>query len=187
MTINGFVNGHSAVTRALKPGIYAPIPSFFLPESEDLGVQQSLHPFASSINQAQDLPTFEKHVAKVALAGVAPVVAGSMGEAPHLSHEERIALIRAARKVLDANGLTHLPVIAGTGAPSTRETIELTRQAAAAGADYALVVASGYFAGALIPNRQALKDFWTEVSTKSPIPIMIYNCKYLLESNMQHC
>lgn len=133
----------------------------------------------------QDLPTFEKHVAKVALAGVAPVIAGSMGEAPHLSHEERITLIRAARKVLDANGLTHLPVIAGTGAPSTRETIELTGQAAAAGADYALVIASGYFAGALIPNRQALKDFWTEVSAKSPIPIMIYNCKYLPGSNIE--
>lgn len=158
MTVNGFTNGHHPTTRALKPGIYAPIPTFFLPETEDL-----------------DLPTFEKHVAKVALAGVAPVVAGSMGEAPHLSHEERTTLIRAARKVLDAHGLTHLPVIAGTGAPSTRETIELTRQAAAAGADFVLVIASGYFAGALIPNRQALKDFWTEVALKSPIPVMIYN------------
>jgi 4-hydroxy-2-oxoglutarate aldolase len=36
MPING--NGtHRAVSRPLAPGIYAPIPSFFLPESEDLG------------------------------------------------------------------------------------------------------------------------------------------------------
>jgi 4-hydroxy-2-oxoglutarate aldolase len=36
MATNG-VNGHAHVSRPLKAGIYAPIPTFFLPESEDLG------------------------------------------------------------------------------------------------------------------------------------------------------
>lgn len=36
--VNGHANGHSHTTsRGLKPGIYAPIPTFFLPDSEDLG------------------------------------------------------------------------------------------------------------------------------------------------------
>ncbi len=99
-----------------------------------------------------------------------------MGEAPHLSHSERIAVIKAARNALDDAGFTSMPIIAGTGAGSTRETIELTKEAAEAGADYAIVICSGYFAGALVNNKKALKAFWTEVAAKSPIPVIIYNC-----------
>lgn len=123
-----------------------------------------------------DLPSFEAHVVRTANAGVGPLIAGSMGEAIHLSHSERVKLIHAGRKALDNAGLNYVPVIAGTGAGSTRETIELTNEAAAAGADYAIVIASGYFAGVLANNRAALKAFWVEVAEKSPIPVMIYNC-----------
>lgn len=98
-----------------------------------------------------------------------------MGEATHLSHAERIQLIRAGRKALDNAGCSHVPILVGTGAGSTRETIELTNEAAVAGADYALVIASGYFAGAL--TKEALKAYWVEVSQRSLIPVMIYNCK----------
>lgn len=101
-----------------------------------------------------------------------------MGEAHHLSHAERTLLIRTARQVLDDAGLHSMPIIAGTGVGSTRETLEVTKEAAQAGADYAIVIASGYFAGVLANNRQALKDFWSEVAEKSPIPVMIYNCQY---------
>jgi L-threo-3-deoxy-hexylosonate aldolase len=140
----------------LQPGIYAPIPTFFLAESEDL-----------------DIPTFKAHVVRLARVGVAPVIAGSMGEAIHLSHSERVTLIRAARKALDDDGFLHVPIIAGTGAGSTKETIQLCKEAADEGADYVIVIASGYFSGAL--NRKALKGFWAEVADKSPIPVMIYN------------
>jgi len=155
--ING-LNGQHVGSRPLNPGIYAPIPSFFLPDSEDL-----------------DIPTFEAHVVRTATAGVGPVIAGSMGEATHLSHSERTTLIKAARKALDNAGLTHVPIIAGTGAGSTRETNELTREAAEAGADYAIVIASGYFFGVLAGNKGALKAFWKEIAEKSPIPVMLYN------------
>jgi 4-hydroxy-2-oxoglutarate aldolase len=112
----------------------------------------------------------------LATAGVGPLISGSMGEAHHLSHSERVTLIKTARRVLDDNNLKHVPLIVGTGAGSTRETVELSKEAAAAGADYAIVITSGYFAGALIPSRKALKAFFTEVAEKSPIPVMIYNC-----------
>jgi len=146
------------VLRPLTPGIYAPVPTFFLPESEDL-----------------DIPTFEKHVTRVALAGAGPVIAGTMGESIHLSQAERTELIHAARRALDNAGLATTPIIAGTGAGSTRETLQLTKQAAAAGADYALIIASGYFAGALAANKSALKAYWKELAENSPIPVMIYN------------
>ncbi|KAH7922092.1 aldolase [Leucogyrophana mollusca] len=162
MTTNGVNGHHQLASRPLKPGIYAPIPSFFLPESEDL-----------------DIPSFENHVVRVASAGVGPLLAGSMGEAIHLSHSERVTLIKVARKALDKEGLVNVPIIAGIGAGSTRETVELAKEAAEAGADYAIAIASGYFAGALAGNKKALKAFWVEVSAKSPIPVMIYNCKSL--------
>lgn len=150
-------NGASSL-RKLNPGIYAPIPTFFLPLSEDL-----------------DIPTFEKHVVKVAQAGVGPLLCGSMGEAHHLLHEERVALIKAARRALDAAGLQSMPIITGTGAGSLRETLIITQQAANAGADYVIVITSGYFAGALANNNEALHSWFVEVADKSPLPVILYN------------
>ncbi|OBZ75930.1 L-threo-3-deoxy-hexylosonate aldolase [Grifola frondosa] len=135
-----------------------PIPTFFLAETEDL-----------------DLQSFQSHVVRVAKAGVGPLLAGSMGEGIHLTHVERIALIRAARKALDDADLRHVPIIAGTGTGSTRETVELCLEAAQAGADYVIVIASGYFSGVLAGHKEALKAFWMDVSAKSPIPVIIYN------------
>ena len=43
-----------------------------------------------------------------------PVVCGSMGEAFHLSHDERVVLFKAAREALDEAGLNETVLIAGT-------------------------------------------------------------------------
>ncbi|TDL21558.1 dihydrodipicolinate synthetase [Rickenella mellea] len=145
-------------SRVLRPGIYAPVPTFFLPNSEDL-----------------DLASFEAQVLRISQAGVIPLLSGTMGEAHHLSHKERSTLIHVARRALDSAGLTHVPIVSGTGAGSTRETVELCAEAAASGADAAIVIISGYFAGVLGSHKRALKAFWSEVSQKSPIPVIIYN------------
>lgn len=65
-----------------------------------------------------------------------------MGESHHLTRAERKTLIEAARQVLDENQLG-VQLIAGTGGNSTRETIELTKDAAEAGADSAMVITPG--------------------------------------------
>lgn len=101
-----------------------------------------------------------------------------MGEAIHLSHPERIALIKATRETLDDAGFSDVPIVAGTGTGSTRETIELCKEAAEAGADYVIVITPGYFSGILANNKKALKDFFTEVAEKSPLPVIIYNCGF---------
>ncbi|KAL8292536.1 hypothetical protein RQP46_001148 [Phenoliferia psychrophenolica] len=142
--------------KQIHKGVYAPLNSFFLPGSEDL-----------------DIPTFKKHAVRIAQAGVGLVVCGSMGEAVHLTHAERNILVEAARSALDDNNLSHIPLIAGTGACSTRETIELTNEAAKLGAVQAMVIPPGYFAGAL--RREALKAFFVDVAAASHIPIIIYN------------
>jgi 4-hydroxy-2-oxoglutarate aldolase len=166
VAINGHVNGSASASapRKLKPGIYAPIPTFFHNDAQE----------------ELDIPAFEKHVVRTAQAGVGPLLCGSMGEAHHLLHDERVALIKAARRALDAAGLREMPIVSGTGAGSLKETLLLTNQAAEAGADYSIVIASGYFAGALANDKEALKAFWREVAENSPIPVLIYNCKFPL-------
>ncbi|KAF9246329.1 hypothetical protein BU15DRAFT_85127 [Melanogaster broomeanus] len=150
-----------SVSRPLKAGIYAPsLPSSY----RGLRISRSL-----------DLPSFEDHVLRTATAGVGPLLSGSMGEASHLSHAERSTLIKTARKVLDNAGLVSVPIISGIGAGSTRECIEFAKEAADAGADCAIAICSGYFAGALAGNTKALKAFWVEISQKSPIPVIVYN------------
>lgn len=116
----------------------------------------------------------------VAKADVGILVCGTMGEAHHLSPEERVAVIKATREALDGAGFPSLPIIAGTGVGSTRETIARTKEAADAGADYAIVIPSGYFAATLGPDRKALKRFFKDVSEASAIPIIVYNCKSFL-------
>jgi len=122
-----------------------------------------------------DIPALKSHVIRLAKAGVRPLLAGTMGEALHLSHVERIEILKATRTVLDHEGFTEMPIIIGTGAGSTRETIQLSKEAAAAGADCVIVIAPGYFSGTLASHRPALKAFWTEVAEASPVPVIIYN------------
>ncbi|WVF65614.1 hypothetical protein IAT40_000344 [Kwoniella sp. CBS 6097] len=104
----------------LKPGVYAPVLTFFKPVSEEL-----------------DVETYKKHVSYLVQSGVGPVITGSMGAGPMLSVEERITLVKAAREVLDSQQFQFPPIV-GASLDSARETIELFKQVAAAGADVAL-------------------------------------------------
>jgi L-threo-3-deoxy-hexylosonate aldolase len=162
MTIINGINGtQSAPKRRITPGIYAPIPTFF----------------RSDADESLDIPSVQKQVVHLARAGVPPLLSGSMGEAHHLLHSERTQLISAARSALDEAGLESTPIIAGTGAGSLKETLVLTKEAADAGADAVIVIASGYFAGVLANDKKALYDFWHEIAEKSPVPVFIYNCE----------
>src|SRR5687768_12435001 len=70
----------------------------------------------------------------------AVVVAGTTGESPTLSDEEKLELVRTA--VDEVGG--RMAVIAGTGSNSTHHSVELTRRAVEAGADGILVVTPYY-------------------------------------------
>ncbi|WVN86372.1 uncharacterized protein L203_101536 [Cryptococcus depauperatus CBS 7841] len=153
---NGLQNGNDhAHKRVFKPGVWAPIPTFF------------------DANEELDIRTFKKHVVNLAKAGMQPVICGSMGEAFHLTDDERVVLFNEARKALYEAGLNDIIVIAGTGANSTRATIDLCRRASIAGADIAIVIPPGYYAGAM--TSLSLKTFFLEVQAASPIPVLIYN------------
>jgi 4-hydroxy-2-oxoglutarate aldolase len=97
------------------------------------------------------------------------VVLGSNGEFTLLSHEEKVKLVETARNHLPAEKM----VIAGTGCESFRETLQLTKECAAVGADVALVVTPNYYKKDM--NEAALGNFYTMLADASPIPVMIYN------------
>ncbi|KAL5598593.1 hypothetical protein BROUX41_003481 [Berkeleyomyces rouxiae] len=143
--------------RPLTKGIYVPTVCFFDPVTEDL-----------------DLATLAQHVTYLAKAGVAGIaVQGSNGEAVHLTASERRQVTRAVRSALAGAGFPTMPVIAGCGTQSTRETIKLCRDAASAGADYALVLPPAYYRG--LHAASTLRDYFVAVADASPLPLIIYN------------
>ncbi|KAI2708466.1 hypothetical protein CBS147332_6527 [Penicillium roqueforti] len=143
--------------RPLPTGIYTPLPCFFGDDEEI------------------DFKAFQSHVKFIAGAGTIPVISGSMGEAIHLSHEEKKQLIRSARVALDEINLTGVPIVAGAGGASTRESIQLCKDAADAGADYVMVIPPGYYAGALLADTTSIKNFFVDIAEASPLPVIIYN------------
>lgn len=97
------------------------------------------------------------------------VACASTGEAPLLTPDERITLIRAAREATPKGKL----LIVGTGAESTQGTIARTREAADLGADAGLVITPSYFRAAM--TEDVLARFYLDVAEASPIPIILYN------------
>lgn len=145
------------IRRALVPGIYVPTVAFFDPATDDV-----------------DVKTTSDHAVRLAKAGVAGITTqGSNGEAVHLSHKERNLITSTTRKALDNAGFGYMPLIVGCGAQSTRETIELCEEAASAGGDFALVLPPAYYQGLF--SKQTVMEFFRDVATASPIPILIYN------------
>ncbi|MFP7169180.1 4-hydroxy-tetrahydrodipicolinate synthase [Terribacillus halophilus] len=97
----------------------------------------------------------------------AVVVAGTTGESPTLSHEEKLQLFR--HMVKTAGG--RIPIIAGTGSNNTKDSIELTKEAEEIGVDAALIVAPYYNK----PNQRGLYAHFEAVANSTKLPIMLYN------------
>lgn len=95
------------------------------------------------------------------------VAVGTTGESATLSMEEHCQVIRWV--VEQARG--RVPVIAGTGSNCTREAIELTRQAAALGADACLLVTPYYNK----PTQEGLYQHYRAIAEAVPIPQILYN------------
>ena len=133
-------------------GIIAPIPTSF-DEREDLALDR--------------LTENIERWSQSRLSGFA--VLGSTGEFVYLAREEKERVLGRAREAIPADRV----LLAGTGCESTRETIALTRFAAKAGADLALVVTPAYYKRGMKP--EVLRAHYFEVAENSPIPVVLYN------------
>jgi len=101
-------------------------------------------------------------------SGVSGVVANaSTGEGPYLSREEKSQVIEYIVDKVDGR----VRVFAGSGSMSTRETIQLTRDALDAGAEAALITTPFFFK----PSENEVRAFFIDVLNSVDLPVILYN------------
>lgn len=98
------------------------------------------------------------------------VMPGSNSEATFLTREERLQIWKLCGEVLPARGKR---LIAGSGAETTAETIELTLAAAELGASAALLLPPHFYKPSL--THEVLVAHFRAVADASPIPLLVYN------------
>ena len=94
-------------------------------------------------------------------------VVGTTGESPTVSMEENCEVIRAAVKIAAGR----VPIMAGTGANSTAEAIELTRFAKQVGADCHLSVVPYYNR----PSQEGIYQHFRTIAEAVDLPMVLYN------------
>ena len=93
------------------------------------------------------------------------VIAGTTGEAPVLTDDERLRLLAA---VIEA---VTIPVVAGTGTNDTRHSVHLTKEAAALGAAGILAVCPYYNR----PSQAGIDAHMRAIADASALPVMVYD------------
>jgi 4-hydroxy-tetrahydrodipicolinate synthase len=111
-----------------------------------------------------DAPATADHATRLVEAGVAAIlVAGTTGEAATLDVEERSDLLLAVASAVDGR----VPVLAGTGAPSSRQAVVLSRRAADDGADALLVLSP--------PQVVDPRPYYERVASAVDVPVLAYH------------
>ena len=95
------------------------------------------------------------------------VSVGTTGESATVNIKEHLEVINHTVKYVNSR----IPVIAGTGANSTSEAIELTMESKQIGADFSLLVTPYYNK----PNQKGLIQHYTKVANEVDLPQILYN------------
>lgn len=136
-------------------------------------------PFKNDRIDESALKTHVKNQIDGGIDGLVPC--GTTGESATLTHEEHD---RVVELVIDSakeysNG-KKVPVIAGAGSNSTKETIRLTSHAQKAGADAALLISPYYNK----PTPNGVYEHYRAVSESTDLPLIIYNVPGRTSLNM---
>ena len=120
------------------------------------------------IHDQINYPLMERLLERQLNAGIRTVLlAGTTGEAPTLTDEEKREMIGRAKDFVGKDCL----IIAGTGTNSTEHAIKMSQDAEKAGADAILVVSPYYNKG----NNSGLMQHFKQISEAVNIPMIIYN------------
>ena len=118
-------------------------------------------------DESIDFETLQDNARRLERAGVDGVVpVGTTGESATMTHDEHIEVVEAVVEAVE-----DVPVIAGSGSNNTREALELSRRAEAAGAD-ALLLISPYYN---IPEPDGMENHFRTVADEVDLPQIIYN------------
>jgi 4-hydroxy-2-oxoglutarate aldolase len=138
-------------------------------------------PVVTPFNRRGDVDEkrFRENLEKYAGTGLGGVVvAGSTGEALYLNEAERLRLVEIARDVVCPPEL----LLVGTGLESTRETIRLSREAIARGADALLVLPPHYYKPKM--DAPALIAHFKVLASKVKRPVVLYSIPQFTGINM---
>ena len=105
------------------------------------------------------------------------VVAGTTGEAPTLTRQEKLDLFRAVKEAVGGDGA----VLAGTSTYDTKDSVELSREAEAAGVDGLLLTVPYYSR----PTQEGLFRHFEAIAAAVEIPGVLYNIPSRAGVNMQ--
>lgn len=97
------------------------------------------------------------------------VVMGSNGESVFLTREEKLKLVEATKKFASSD--KH--IIAGTGSDSIKETISLSNESVARGADFLLILTPSFYKSEM--KHSAFLKYFTAIADVVKIPVVIYN------------
>lgn len=95
------------------------------------------------------------------------IICGTTGESSTMTHEEHLDVIRYCCKVVNGR----IPVVAGTGSNCTREAIDMSKEAEAAGADGLLLVTPYYNKA----TQNGLITHFTAIANAVKIPVILYH------------
>ncbi|MDS1029058.1 4-hydroxy-tetrahydrodipicolinate synthase [Bacillota bacterium LX-D] len=95
------------------------------------------------------------------------VIAGTTGESPTLTKEEKFELFKEVKGVVGKD----VPVLAGTGSYNTEESVNQTKLAEKAGVDGILAVVPYYNK----PSQEGLYQHYSKIAKSTYLPIMLYN------------
>lgn len=125
-------------------------------------------------NEEVDYVQYEKLIDYIITnkLGDSLIVTGTTGEASLLTFDERVKLMETA--INAAAG--RMPVIAGTGCASTKETIALTQKAEELGIETCLVVVPFYNK----PTQEGIYLHYKKLAENTKVNIMLYNIPILL-------
>lgn len=133
-------------------------------------------PFTSDGEVAyQEAANLALHLIENGSDGV--VVAGTTGESPVLTKEEKLKLFSVVKEAVGEKGV----VIAGTGSNNTADTIALTKKAAEAGVDGVMLVTPYYNK----PSQEGLYQHFRAVAEETDLPIILYNVPGRTSVNLQ--
>ena len=118
-------------------------------------------------DESIDNDTLRAHAQRLEAAGVDGVVpVGTTGESATMTHDEHVEVIETV-----ADAVEDVPVIAGSGSNNTREALDLSERAAAAGADGLLLISPYYN----IPEPEGMERHFRAVADAVDLPQIIYN------------
>ncbi|MCD6360527.1 MAG: 4-hydroxy-tetrahydrodipicolinate synthase, partial [Armatimonadetes bacterium] len=95
------------------------------------------------------------------------LVAGTTGESPTTTVDEKLKLFEVVRAALDDS----VAVMAGTGSNNTAASVELTQKAAETGVDAVMLVGPYYNK----PSQEGFYQHFTTVASATDLPVVLYN------------